>query len=140
MLEITITAGGGQLVRKLELAGDRTVVIGRSRECDIRIGHASVSRKHAMLQHLPDGSWVLKDLGSTHGCLLDGDRIEHLVIESGQSIRIGPARLTFENLADRIGDEIRASIGDEDEQDSDATIEVVSLSGRQTLPLGDIPL
>ncbi len=135
MLEITITAGGGQLVRKLELAGDKTVMIGRSRECDIRIGHPTVSRKHAMIQHLADGTWVMKDLGSTHGCLVGGDRVEHLPILSGTCVRIGPAKFVFENLADRIGEEIRASIGDEEEDDGQ--IEVVTITGRQTRPLDD---
>lgn len=135
MLEITITASGGQLVRKLEVAGDRPIVIGRSRECDIRIGHPTVSRRHAILQHLQDGSWILKDLGSTHGCLVGGDKVEHLPIVSGLTVRIGPAKLSFENLADRIGEEIRNSIADDD--DNDLTVNIVTSSGRQALPLDD---
>ncbi|GAB4551126.1 MAG: hypothetical protein Tsb0013_13100 [Phycisphaerales bacterium] len=133
MLEITITAGGGQLCRKLELTGEKPVLIGRSRDCDIRIGHASVSRKHAMLQRLQDGTWILKDLGSTHGCLVGGDRIEQLPIVSGLSVRIGPAKLSFENLADRIGREIRDSITDDEDMD----VEIVTRSGRHALPMDD---
>ena len=133
MLEITITAGGGQLCRKLELAGEKTVMIGRSRECDIRIGHASVSRKHAMIQPLGDGKWILKDLGSTHGCLVGGDRVEQMPIMSGLSVRIGPAKLSFENLADKIGRELRDAIVDDDEIE----VQIVTSAGRHALPMDD---
>lgn len=127
MLELTITAGGGQLLRKLELAGDRPVVIGRSRECDIRIGHPMVSREHAELRRFDDGSWVLQDLGSTHGCLVGGDRVDRVPIVSGLTVRVGPAQLSFENLADRIARELNESMADEDE----ITVEVVSRLGRR---------
>ena len=136
MIEITITAGGGQLCRKLELTGEKPVMIGRSRECGIRIGHASVSRKHAVLRKMADGSWMLKDLGSTHGCLVGGDRVEQLPIVSGLSVRIGPAKLTFENLADRIGQELRESIVVDDEEGA-VPVEVVTPSGRHAIPMDD---
>lgn len=114
MLELTITAGGGQFTRKLELTGERPVTIGRSSECDIRIGHPTVSRTHAELRRTADGQWILTDLGSTHGCLVGGDRVERLPIVSGVTVSIGPARFSFENLAVRIGRELDRILGGEE--------------------------
>src|SRR5689334_22054419 len=37
--------------------------------------HSSVSRVHAELQRQPDGSWCVRDRGSTNGTFVDGERI-----------------------------------------------------------------
>ncbi len=128
MLELTITAGGGQFTRKVELTGERPVTIGRSSECDIRIGHPTVSRNHAEVRRMADGTWVLTDLGSTHGCLVSGDRVERMPIVSGVTVTIGPARLSFDNLADRIGRELDQMLaGDE------PNVEIKTGAGHQPL-------
>src|SRR3954454_14275242 len=61
--------GGG---KRTVLSGGR-VVIGRSRDCDITLDDANVSRRHAELRH-EGGSWVVADLGSTHGVKEDRHR------------------------------------------------------------------
>jgi pSer/pThr/pTyr-binding forkhead associated (FHA) protein len=45
--------------------------VGRSRECDVVIASAEVSRQHMELR--PDGDgWVVFDLGSTNGVRVNG--------------------------------------------------------------------
>ena len=47
------------------------VVLGRSKDCDIRVEDANVSRRHAELRR--EGSdWWLVDLDSTNGTELNG--------------------------------------------------------------------
>ena len=48
-------------------------VIGRSRDCDIVLDDAGVSRKHAEIRPSGDG-WTVADLGSTNGVLVNGLR------------------------------------------------------------------
>lgn len=49
--------------------------LGRGRDdADIAIFESSVSRLHAELRR-EDGEWVLRDLGSTNGTFLDGERL-----------------------------------------------------------------
>lgn len=81
--------------RRLNLPA-QGVTLGRSRECDIVVDDANVSRRHAELR--PRGSaWVLSDLGSTNGTRLNGHRIERSeVVEAGDQIEVGASTLTFE--------------------------------------------
>ncbi len=91
---------GGRAVLLYEgrehLIGAHGAVIGRSRECDIVVDDANVSRRHAELR--PRGSaWVLTDLGSTNGTRLDGRRIERSeVLEPGDEIGVGGSVITFD--------------------------------------------
>jgi pSer/pThr/pTyr-binding forkhead associated (FHA) protein len=86
-------------VSHLQLDG-KSVVIGRSAECDLRLQHRSVSRRHARL-FLTDGDWFLSDLRSTNGTLVNGKRIANRWLKSGDLIRIGAYGLRFENQSVR---------------------------------------
>jgi pSer/pThr/pTyr-binding forkhead associated (FHA) protein len=52
-----------------------SIVIGRSKKCDVVIPHEGVSRQHCQIE-LQDGEIFITDLGSTNGVLIDGVRIE----------------------------------------------------------------
>ena len=62
--------------------------IGRSAENDIVISDPNVSRKHAQLLRSENG-FVVEDLGSTNGTLLDGAPIGRERIESGDELAFG---------------------------------------------------
>jgi pSer/pThr/pTyr-binding forkhead associated (FHA) protein len=134
VLELTITAGAGQFLRRVELTGERPITIGRARECDIRIANPMVSRHHAEIRKLEDGHWILRDLGSTHGCFVNGNRVNEARIVSGLEARIGPAKLVFDNLATRIGRELDAMISDDDEGPE---IEIIASNGRRAQPMDE---
>jgi hypothetical protein len=86
----------------LEIDGKRMLVgpggatIGRSRECDIVVADANVSRKHAEVRPR-GGSWVLSDLGSTNGVAINGQTVERpQVLVAGDRIEMGSSVLRFE--------------------------------------------
>jgi hypothetical protein len=86
----------------LIVEGRRTVIgaggvtIGRSRQCDLMIDDPNVSRQHAEIRPR-GGSWVLTDLGSTNGSLLNGRRIMGPeVLKPGDEIELGTSAITFE--------------------------------------------
>ena len=86
-----VLAGAG---RRSVLSGDR-VVLGRSRECDVVIDDANVSRRHAELRH--DGTaWRVVDLGSTNGIKVNRRRVDQAVLEHGDRITLGLTDLDFE--------------------------------------------
>jgi DNA-binding NtrC family response regulator len=62
--------------------------IGRGEGCHLRLEHASVSREHAELQR-QGPIFSLRDLGSTNGSYLNGQRTEHAVIADGDVLRLG---------------------------------------------------
>lgn len=115
MFEVTIAGKDGKVFKRLELSGDRSVRLGRSPECEVQIPLPSVSREHARIEPVDDRHWVIKDMNSTHGCLVRGQRIRELTITPGLVVEMGPAVVKFEEMATRIGAEMLASIKDDDE-------------------------
>lgn len=70
------------------------VVIGRSRECDLRVADGNASRRHAEV--IRDGeSYAVVDLGSTNGTELNGRRINRETLNDGDRITIGATDLVF---------------------------------------------
>lgn len=77
------------------VVGPAGVMLGRSRQCDVVLEDANVSRQHAEIRPR-GGSWVLSDLGSTNGSSLNGRRIDGPeVIKPGDEIELGTSVLTF---------------------------------------------
>ena len=73
---------------------DRRVVIGRSRDCDIQLADANVSRRHAELRQEGASYWIV-DLGSTNGLEVNGKRVKRAKLHSGDTITLGSTELTF---------------------------------------------
>lgn len=64
-------------------------VVGRTSGCQLVLGDALVSRRHAAFRALPDGVEV-RDLGSRNGVLVNGTRIEGpVLVKDGDRVRIG---------------------------------------------------
>ncbi len=64
--------------------------LGRSSENHLCLAHAQVSRQHALIEQQPDGLY-LRDLGSRHGTLRNGDRVTSARLASGDRIALGSA-------------------------------------------------
>ncbi len=72
-------------------------VIGRSRECDVVLADANVSRRHAEIRPAAAGTWMISDLGSTNGVLVNGHRIGGAeLLQPGDRIALGTADIGFE--------------------------------------------
>ncbi len=87
----------------LEAEGRRLViatggaVIGRSRECDVVLQDANVSRRHAEIRPADDGGWTVADLGSTNGVQVNGRQTQGAAtIASGDRLTFGTVETTFE--------------------------------------------
>ena len=73
--------------------------VGRSEENEIVISNPNVSRHHARLSRLENG-FVVEDLGSTNGTLLDGAPIDRERIESGDELTFGGITARFVRRVD----------------------------------------
>ena len=71
-----------------------SVTIGRLPECDVVVDDAGVSRQHARIRRTESG-FVLTDLGSTNGTMVNGEPIQEHVLEHGDRITIGETELEF---------------------------------------------
>ncbi|CAN5361876.1 DUF3662 and FHA domain-containing protein [soil metagenome] len=97
VLPTTLTAfvdvrGGPEHGRRFEVSGP--VLLGRLPECDITLSDASVSRRHARIDHR-DGSWVIEDLGSTNGLRVNDAVVGRARLRDGDRIDLGSVGLAF---------------------------------------------
>ncbi|MGW0759015.1 FHA domain-containing protein [Streptomyces sp. NPDC002814] len=67
----------------------RTVRIGRADDNDLVIDDLVVSRRHAELRALPDGSYEIADLGSHNGTYLNGLPVTRAPMGPGDIVGIG---------------------------------------------------
>jgi FhaA, N-terminal domain/FHA domain len=71
-----------------------SVVLGRSREADIRVADVNVSRRHAELRQEGAGYWIV-DLGSTNGLEVNGKRTDRSRVRDGDRITMGSTEIVF---------------------------------------------
>ncbi|MBW3601222.1 MAG: DUF3662 and FHA domain-containing protein [Actinobacteria bacterium] len=84
--------GGSEHGRRFEVTGP--ALLGRLPECDITLADASVSRRHARIDHR-DGSWVIEDLGSTNGMRVNDAAVGRARLRDGDRIELGSVGLAF---------------------------------------------
>ncbi len=75
------------------------VVLGRSKDCDIRLADPNVSRRHAEVR--PEGpGWTIVDLDSTNGIEFDGKRVKELALTDGAHFTVGSTEVSFSQRSD----------------------------------------
>lgn len=81
---------------------DRAVALGRGADCDVQIGEdGEVSRRHCTVEQR-SGRFYVKDLGSTSGTWVDGDRVLERRLFGGERLRVGASGFTFERRETRL--------------------------------------
>ncbi|NLS10584.1 FHA domain-containing protein [Nesterenkonia sp. MY13] len=73
---------------------DHTTV-GRHPEADIFLDDVTVSRRHVTINRAGEDSFELVDLGSLNGTYVNHDRVDKLMLNTGDELQIGKFRLTF---------------------------------------------
>lgn len=112
-IRLHITEGGD--ADALEFDGPE-VSIGRTADNDLVLNDASVSRRHAQLKLLDDG-WVIEDLGSGNGTIVNGAKIDGpFTVAAGDNVTIGPVTFTIDADEEAAGDD-----GDEEVEDEEDT-------------------
>ena len=66
----------------------RTFHIGRERDCEVRIEDVQVSRKHLVVL-FGNGRWEIRDLQSSNGMFLEGQRTTAVSVDEGVTVRLG---------------------------------------------------
>src|SRR6266508_2636939 len=80
--------------RSYELKTERTTM-GRVWDNSCEIPEASVSSHHAEL-HLRGNEVLVKDLSSTNGTFINGEKISEAVLKPGQILRLGMVEMRLE--------------------------------------------
>lgn len=80
------------------------ILIGRDVESTLRLEHESISRFHARLERSPSGPWLLTDLESSNGTLVNGERIARpRTLVMNDILRFGVLQCRFEPRVDDLG-------------------------------------
>lgn len=110
---------------------DRQVVhFGRGDDNDIHIDSGSVSSEHAVMERTI-GGYILKDLGSTNGIKLNGERVDKINLRNGQEIHLGDVEFGFELNEDEM---IALNLEDPTSQLPPIENEMASPSSANTAP------
>ncbi|MFF3707584.1 ABC transporter ATP-binding protein/permease [Streptomyces phaeochromogenes] len=105
----------------------RMVRIGRGGDNDLVVDDLIVSRRHAELRALPDGTYEIVDLGSHNGTFLNGQPVDRAPIDAGDIVGIGHSAFCL------VGDQLQEYV-----DTGEVSLDVQDLSvavdkGRKTL-------
>ncbi|MGP1346038.1 MAG: FHA domain-containing protein [Phycisphaerales bacterium] len=70
-------------------------IIGRDEKATLRIPIRSVSRTHCELV-VGDDEVALRDLGSTNGTKVNGDKVQNTIIKAGDVVGVGNVQIVFQ--------------------------------------------
>jgi len=76
---------------EVELSGP-LAVLGRDPSCDLVLNDGKCSRRHAVVEDLPEGL-VIRDTGSANGMYVNGRRLERSRLRPGDKVRLGGVTL-----------------------------------------------
>jgi hypothetical protein len=68
--------------------------IGRAETADLRVESVEVSREHAEIVER-NGFWLIRDLGSTNGTLVNGKPIKETLLADGDILKVAESELVF---------------------------------------------
>ncbi|MFO0809246.1 MAG: FHA domain-containing protein [Gemmataceae bacterium] len=66
-------------------------LVGRKEDCDLRLDHKSISKQHCVLLR-SDGLLLVRDLGSTNGTRVNGQRIRRAALLANDQLNIASLR------------------------------------------------
>jgi hypothetical protein len=78
-------------------------VLGRADTCELVLDNQLVSRSHAVIEFSAEGTSI-RDLQSHNGTFVNGKRIESVMLNNGDEIRIGTFQIRFLSRSSPIPD------------------------------------
>jgi len=108
---LEVLDGDGAVAHRFPLVpGEHT--LGSSAEADVVLASPGVSRRHAVLEVLPDGGAVVRDLASKNGTFIGGRKVRRAAVAERIALAFGPVRARLlEAGAEGLGIAIAGSSG-----------------------------
>jgi pSer/pThr/pTyr-binding forkhead associated (FHA) protein len=76
------------------------LLFGRHEECDVQLNSKKVSRRHCILAQVDD-HLLIRDLGSTNGVRVNGEKVAEGKLRPGDELQIG--NFKYQVCADPLG-------------------------------------
>lgn len=87
---VLVVLEGRAVGAEYELARER-LALGRGPGVDLALEDAALSKEHALLEYA-DGGFRVRDLGSTNGLFVNGERTQERALRHGDRIEAGEHR------------------------------------------------
>src|SRR5438128_931780 len=102
--------GGGDPIPLLKTQ----LVVGRRESCDVCLRFSNISSKHCELEQV-HGTWIVRDLNSTNGIKVNGERVQEKRLYPGDELEIAKHRFRIEYIPSNL----RSADGEVDELHED---------------------
>lgn len=76
------------------LSAAAPTIVGREGVVDVPLNDPKSSRRHAAIR-LERGTWIVEDLGSSNGTILDGGKVKKAELRDGSTLQLGGTLLSF---------------------------------------------
>jgi pSer/pThr/pTyr-binding forkhead associated (FHA) protein len=86
---------GPNMGQSFSLGNERPIVIGRGDDCSVQLDDPRISRNHCQIL-VEGGRATLRDLGSSWGTMVNGNKISNHNLQPGDVIELSETKLRFE--------------------------------------------
>lgn len=100
MAETILTVARDEEIRRVPL-DPKGQILGRGKKCDIVLDNSQVSRRHARIFRDPFGRWLIEDMHSRNGIIVDGRKVDVCAMQPGREVVLRPFILAVLPSADR---------------------------------------
>lgn len=107
-----------------------TLTIGRRESCDIRLNFQNISGCHCELVY-DKGFWEIKDLGSTNGVKVNGERTLKKALRPGDEVTVATHRYTI-NYTLTHGSDLEDALAEQEDIFSQSLMEKAGLAKPKT--------
>ena len=108
------------------------LTIGRRESCDISLKFPNISGLHCELAYKDAGFWQVRDLGSTNGIKVNGERVLNRPLRPGDEIAIAKRKYKIQyNLAPAAEAAIEAVLSEDENVFSQSLMEKAGLIKRR---------
>lgn len=119
-----IPCGGGDAIPLVR----RVLTVGRRDSCDICLKFPNISGLHCELS-LRDGYWFVRDMGSSNGIKVNGERKLQRPLRPGDELAIANRRYTIQyNLSSEGQDNMESVLDEEEGLHSQSLLEKAGLA------------
>ena len=90
-----VVLAGESVGRVIRLIKGETMVVGRSRTCDVFLDCSNISRNHARFELDVDGNTTVVDMESTNGTMVNGKKVARELLADGDRLCLGNVIMRF---------------------------------------------
>lgn len=109
-----------------------SLTVGRRESCDISLKFPNVSGLHCRLDYKDAGYWEVRDLGSTNGIKVNGERVLTRALRPGDEIAIAKRKYKIQyNLTSQAEAALEAVLSEDEHTFNQSLLEKAGLQKRR---------